>query len=130
MKANVKHNGKTSSNKVEVTLITPKSISLYFNNKEYHLSFKRYPWFEYLTVKELTNVSFDGLGFSWSDTGIDLELAAIQHPEKYPSKMNMEAWLEYRKRKTAASLFGSIKSEAKAKASRENGKLGGRPEKK
>lgn len=40
-----------------------------------------------------------------------------------------EAWEKKDKRHPAAVALGSIKSEKKAKASRENGKKGGRPKK-
>jgi hypothetical protein len=50
-------------------------------------------------------------------------------PEDYGSGCGDCGWSREKHRNAAAVALGSIKSEKKAKASRENGKLGGRPRK-
>ena len=76
--------GKSIS-KVEVQGISNHGIWLYAGGREYFLSYKSYPWFLHATVEQIYNVEFlFGFHLRWPDLDVDLELAALKHPESYP----------------------------------------------
>ncbi len=62
-----------------------RGIWLLANDREYFLSHDRYPWFKDATVKEIHNVQLlHGMHLHWPDLDVDLEMAALDQPEKYP----------------------------------------------
>lgn len=70
---------------VEVQNISHNGLWLYVYGKEYFLSFKEYPWFKDATIAGIYNVSLvGGYRLEWPSLDIDLELEALEHPEKYP----------------------------------------------
>lgn len=76
--------GKNISD-VEIQNISHNGIWLYVYDKEYFLPFKEYPWFKNATIADICNVSFiNGYRLEWPSLDIDLELEALEHPEKYP----------------------------------------------
>ncbi len=76
--------GKSIS-EVEVQNISTQGIWLYLKEKEYFLSYKDYPWFKDAKVSEIHNVVLlHDVHLHWPDLDIDLELASIEQPEKYP----------------------------------------------
>lgn len=133
MKNNVKANGiNIMDNKAEVTQITATSITVALNDKGYFLPFSKYPWFEYCSIRELTDVTFDGIGLCWDSADIDLELDLIESQNEV-NITSLQAWLDNRKKaysKKTGSIGGRARSLKKSRASRLNGKLGGRPKKK
>jgi len=119
-------------NKPTVTDITSSSITVMLNDKEYYLAFSRYPWFEYCSIRELMNVTFDGIGLCWEDSNIDLELDLIENNNNEVNLTSLKMWLDMRKKaysKQTGSIGGKSKSLKKKRASKLNGKLGGRPRK-
>jgi len=49
------------------------------------LSFAQFPWFREFTLRELTNVRRPSpQHLHWPEFDIDLDLDAIEHPERYP----------------------------------------------
>lgn len=132
MKMNVKKCGIDIIGKVKVLEITDKYISVKLDEKEYKLPFSQYPWFEYCTIKEISSVYYDGTGLCWDDAGIDLEIEMIKNPDKAINIISLEKWIEIRKKTYSietGKIGGSSKSKAKIRASRLNGKIGGRPAK-
>ena len=74
---------------VEVQNISTQGIWLYLKEKEYFLSYKDYPWFKDAKVSEIHNVVLHhDVHLHWPDLDIDLELASIEQPEKYPLVYN------------------------------------------
>lgn len=70
---------------VEITNISPHGVWLFYQNKEYFLSFAYFPWFESATISQIQNVTLAAKDhFFWEDLDIDLSLKIIQNPEKYP----------------------------------------------
>jgi len=72
---------------VEVTHISQHGIWLLAHEKELFLPYDEFPWFkeasvaQILAVKELTPGHF-----YWPELDIDLSLASIEHPERFPLK--------------------------------------------
>jgi len=47
--------------------------------------YKDYPWFKEAKISEVYNVQLlHGMHLHWPDLDVDLELEALQYPEKYP----------------------------------------------
>ena len=77
--------GKNNS-PVEVQEISRHGVWIYVKGKEYFLPYKDYPWFKEAKISEVCNVQLlYGMYLHWPDLDVDLELEALQHPEKYPS---------------------------------------------
>jgi len=101
-------------------------------DKEYYLPFSRYPWFEYCSIKELTDVTFDGIGLCWEQADIDLELDLIGDDKQEVSITSLQTWLDNRKKaysKRTGAIGGRSRSLKKRRTSKLNGRLGGRPKK-
>jgi hypothetical protein len=76
--------GKSTS-PVEVQEISLHGIWIYIGGREYFLPYNDYPWFKEAKVSEICNVQLlHGTHLHWPDLDVDLELEALQHPEKYP----------------------------------------------
>lgn len=74
-----------SESEVEVQNISTQGIWLYLKEKEHFLSYKDYPWFKDAKVSEIYNVVLlHDSHLHWPDLDIDLKLASIEQPEKYP----------------------------------------------
>ncbi|MEI6056351.1 MAG: DUF2442 domain-containing protein [Lentisphaerota bacterium] len=119
-------------NKVFVSSINSEGINVSINDKNYFLPFSRYPWFRYCSVDELMEVSTDGIGIYWDKADIELELEMINDPHKEVNILSLDKWLEYRLKNSSRKygrIGGSARTSAKLKASRDNGRKGGRPKK-
>jgi len=124
--------GTNTIDKPKVTSITPCSITVTLENKEYYLPFSRYPWFEYCSIRELTDLTFDGVGLCWDQADIDLELELIEDNRKEINITSLQVWLDNRKKaysKRTGAIGGRSRSLKKSRASKLNGRLGGRPKK-
>jgi len=70
---------------VEVQAISPFGVWVYVKGKEYLLSFQEYPWFKDARINEVYRVELiHGRYLHWPDLDVDLELDALENPEKYP----------------------------------------------
>ena len=76
--------GKSTS-KAEILNISKLGIWLLFNEKEYFLSFKEFPWFKKASVEEIHDVSVSRSGnLRWPRIDVDLEAASLNSLESYP----------------------------------------------
>ena len=76
-------NGKNIS-EFEITTITQHGIWFLLKNKEYFIPFKEYPSLKKLSIEDILNVSFSPPEhIYWENHDIDIELSALEHPEKY-----------------------------------------------
>lgn len=76
--------GKSTS-QVEIQEISKHGIWIYVKGREYFLLYKDYPWFKEAKISEVYNVQLlHGMHLHWPDLDVDLELEALQYPEKYP----------------------------------------------
>lgn len=80
----LKERGKDTSI-TEITNISEHGFWIFFNDHEYFLSFKDFPWFKDARVSEIVEVKLlNEDHFYWPKLDVDLELDNIKHPEKYP----------------------------------------------
>ena len=71
--------------KTEVTNISPYGIWILTNNKEYFISYKDYPVFETVSIKQIADVTTDFSGnLHWDELDADIELESLENPENYP----------------------------------------------
>jgi len=76
--------GKSTS-QVKIQEISKHGIWIYVKGREYFLLYKDYPWFKEAKISEVYNVQLlHGMHLHWPDLDVDLELEALQYPEKYP----------------------------------------------
>ncbi len=84
----LKTNG-TKQERVKVTGVGNKGVSLDIHGKEYHMSYKDFPWLGSLTAQELGNIYIryeDEIYFP--DLDIELGLEILENPKKYPLLMD------------------------------------------
>ena len=80
----LKERGKNIS-EIEVTNISEHGFWLFFNEHEYFLSFKDFPWFKDAKISEIVDVKLlNKTHFYWQKLDVDLDLDIIKHPERYP----------------------------------------------
>ena len=73
------------TNTLEVTDISQHGVWLYWNEREHFLPYEHFPWFKEAKVKEILNVTQEGVEhLHWSDLDVDLSLSMIEEPERYP----------------------------------------------
>jgi hypothetical protein len=74
------------SRKVEILNLSPFGMWLLVNKKEYFVDYEKYPWFRKSTIEQIEDVQVSGLGSGvyWPKLDIDVELDALDHPERYP----------------------------------------------
>ena len=71
----------------EVTNITHHGFWLWVDDREYFVPFKDYPGFTEATITQIYHVQRQGASqFHWPDLDIDIELEALDEPERYPLK--------------------------------------------
>jgi len=77
----------TNTSLNEVTNISQTGLWLLVDNKEYFVPFNDYPEFKQATIEQIYNVKRIGPdAFYWEELDIDIELAALAEPDKYPLK--------------------------------------------
>ncbi len=76
--------GKNTSD-VEVTNVSGHGIWLLASGCEHFLAYDDFPWFRDASISEVLNVVEPSAGhFHWPDLDIDLSLASIEKPDKFP----------------------------------------------
>ena len=76
--------GKNTS-AVEVQNITRWGIWFLIDDKEYFLSFEDYPELGKATIDQIYEFEFyHGNHLHWPSLDVDVELDALEYPEKYP----------------------------------------------
>ncbi len=74
----------TSTLTSSVTNISSVGFWVIINDKEYFISFKDYPDFKKATVDNIFNMKFvSPKQFYWPDIDVDIELDALENPEKF-----------------------------------------------
>ncbi len=68
--------------------MTAEGVWLIVGNTPYFLNGTDFPWFQDQPEASVKNVILDPWGdLHWPDLDVDLELDALDHPEKYPLVM-------------------------------------------
>jgi hypothetical protein len=76
--------GKPTS-AVEVTNVSKHGFWLLLEERERFLSFENFPWFREATISQLCNVELPHPHhLYWPDLDVDLAVASIDSPEKFP----------------------------------------------
>ncbi len=68
----------------EVTNITPLGFWLLVDGVEYFVPFGDYPAFRDATVAQICTFRRLGSQLHWPQLDVDIELEALQHPERFP----------------------------------------------
>lgn len=70
---------------VEVTNVSPLGLWMLIQEVEYYLPYTEFPWFKQATIEQVIQVEMPVDGhLYWSLLDIDLAVASITSPEKYP----------------------------------------------
>jgi hypothetical protein len=72
---------------VEVVNVSPYGIWLSVRGKEYFLPYEEFPWFQDARLSEIHRVQLvHGHFLRWEDLDVELALASLEHPDRYPLK--------------------------------------------
>ena len=73
---------------LEIFNISGSGIWLWADGTEMFLDYANFPWFKNATVKQILNVEEPTRGhFYWPDLDVDLTTDIIEHPERFPLRM-------------------------------------------
>lgn len=76
-----------STSNVEVVNVSSHGIWLYVAGKEYFLPYEEFPWFRDARLSEIHRVQLvHGRFLRWEDLDVELALACLEHPDRYPLK--------------------------------------------
>lgn len=76
-----------ATSEVEVTHISRHGFWVLLDQRELFLPFEEFPWFVDAPVGAILNVQRPHPHYlRWPDLDVDLTVASIEHPEKYPFK--------------------------------------------
>ena len=76
--------GKTIST-VEVSKVARDGFCLLVDERELFVSFKLFPWFADATIRQIAAVERPTPHhLRWPDLDVNLALASIEHPERFP----------------------------------------------
>ena len=74
----------TNTLEYEITNIERFGIWLLADNREYYIKFEDYPAFKKASIDQILNIQrISPTQFRWPDIDEDIELEALEHPEKY-----------------------------------------------
>ena len=77
----------TSTSGPGVTNSSSHGLWLLAGDKELFLSYEDFPWFKDVPVGKILNVEEPSPGhFHWPDLDVDLGVAMIEHPDRFPLK--------------------------------------------
>lgn len=69
----------------EVSLVSTHGIWILLEEGEYFLPSEKFPWFQRGPVAAVLNVQrLSGDHLYWPDLDVDLSVASIRHPERFP----------------------------------------------
>lgn len=75
----------TSPVKNKVEVISRNGLVLLVGDKEYYLSYEKFPWFKKATVDNVFDVRLLGKNrIRWEALDVDLNLSIITNPDAYP----------------------------------------------
>ncbi|HEX3618530.1 MAG TPA: DUF2442 domain-containing protein [Solirubrobacteraceae bacterium] len=78
--------GATTST-AEVTNISQHGFWMLVDGREFFLAFDEFPWFKQASVEAIVRLERPSPEhFYWPKLDVDLGLASIEHPERYPLK--------------------------------------------
>lgn len=73
------------TSEIEVSHIDMHGFWLCVKDREYFLSFNDFPWFKDAKISQILKVELlHQQHLHWPDLDVDLELANLENPQKYP----------------------------------------------
>lgn len=74
-----------STSTVELSNVSAHGLWLLVDEREVYLPFVDFPWFREATIGQLTRIDRPTPGhLRWPDLDVDLSLASIENPARYP----------------------------------------------
>lgn len=74
-----------STSLVEVTNVSKHGFWLFIAERELFIAFRDFPWFKEASIQAITHVELPSPHhLYWPELDVDLAVASIEHPEKYP----------------------------------------------
>lgn len=81
----MKYSKPGRSTSVELARVSPTGIVIRADGRELILPFAEFPWFRGASDTALAHIErVDADHLRWPDLDVDLTLASIEHPERYP----------------------------------------------
>ena len=78
----------TNAQKIEITNISSNGVWLWADGRELFMAYEKFPWFKDVPVGQILNVEEPNQGhFYWPDLDVDLTVEIIEHPERFPLRM-------------------------------------------
>lgn len=78
----------TTAPEVEVTNVSANGVWLWVSGAEHFMAYDDFPWFRDVPVRKIINVQQLVPGhFYWPDLDVDLTVEMIEHPTRFPLKM-------------------------------------------
>lgn len=69
----------------EIQNISNHGLWIFVKDKEFFISFAKYPWFKKANIEQICDVKcLHGKHLYWEALDIDVALDALENPEKYP----------------------------------------------
>ena len=69
----------------QVTNISPHGFRICLREREVYASFRDFPWFEGLSIKEISTVELvSPRHLYWPELDVDLAVDSLDHPDRYP----------------------------------------------
>jgi hypothetical protein len=76
--------GKSTSG-AELTNVSPHGLWILVDGRELHLPFDDFPWFRAASIGALAAIERPSpQHLRWPELDVDLTIASIEHPERYP----------------------------------------------
>ncbi|MBK5096612.1 MAG: DUF2442 domain-containing protein [Gemmatimonadetes bacterium] len=74
-----------NTSKVELSNVSAHGLWLLIDEREVYLPFDEFPWFRNATIAQLARIDSPAPDhLRWPDLDVDLSLASIEHPDRYP----------------------------------------------
>ena len=84
-KKSAKPGRNTSRADVEVLNVSNNGIWLLANDREYFLTYQKFPWFKKASITDISKVKLlHGYHLYWPSLDVDLELSSFSNLESYP----------------------------------------------
>ncbi len=73
-----------STTEVEILGLTPHALWLLVGGREYMLDYRRFPWFQDASMRDLRQVELRFDHLHWPTLDVDLHVDSLAEPERFP----------------------------------------------
>ena len=68
-----------------ITNVSRHGFRISVGERELHVSFRDFPWFEHASIREISNVELlSPRHLYWPELDVDLAVDSLDHPDRYP----------------------------------------------